>query len=76
MRYQEGEEIPLEQMPIYAQSEGLHFMLIFTVSLALVIGLVLWWLSNQGRVLWLKVWSIGLVVFSVTYLGAAALGYV
>jgi hypothetical protein len=51
-------------------------MLNFTVALALVIGVGLWWLSRRGRVLWLQVWSIGLVVFSIAYLVAAALGAV
>ncbi len=44
-------------------------MLNFTVALSLLIGLGLWWLGRKGRVLWLQVWSIGLVVFSVAYLG-------
>jgi hypothetical protein len=61
-------------MQIYSQSDGLHFMLNFTVALALIIGIALWWLGRAGRVLWLQVWSIGLVVFSVAYLIAAALG--
>ena len=51
-------------------------MLNFTVSLALLIGVALWWLSRKGRVLWLQVWSIGLVVFSIAYLAAAASGYI
>ena len=46
------------------------------VALALVIGIALWWLSRRGRVLWLQVWSIGLVVFSIAYLAAAATGNV
>ena len=76
MRYEATEGVPLEQMQIYSESDGLHFMLNFTVALSLLIGLGLWWLGRKGRVLWLQVWSIGLVVFSVAYLGAAALGQV
>jgi hypothetical protein len=76
MRYEATEGTPSAEMQVYSQSEGLHFMLNFTVSLALLIGLALWWLSRKGRVLWLQVWSIGLVVFSVAYLAAAALGYI
>jgi hypothetical protein len=74
MRYEAMEEVPLEEMTIYSESEGLHFMLNFTVSLALLIGIGLWWLARRGRVLWLQVWSIGLVVFSIAYLVAAAMG--
>ena len=76
MRYEEGSTLPLEQMQVYSQSEGLHFMLNFTVALALLIGIALWWLGRRGRVLWLQVWSIGLVVFSIAYLGAAIAGLI
>jgi len=76
MRYEADEGIAIEGMQVYSQSEGLHFMLNFTVALALVIGVVLLWLGRRGRVLWLQVWSIGLVVFSVAYLGAAAVGVI
>ena len=75
MRYEEG-SVPLDQMQVYSQSEGLHFMLNFTVALALLIGIALWWLGRRGRVLWLQVWSIGLVVFSIAYLGAAIAGLI
>lgn len=76
MRYELAEGTPLTDMPVYSQSDGLHFMLNFTVTLALLIGLGLWWLGRTGRVLWLQVWSIGLVLFSIAYLVAAALGYI
>ena len=59
-RYEAGETVPLDQMTVYSESDGLHFMLNFTVALALIIGVALWWLSRRGRVLWLQVWSIGL----------------
>jgi len=74
MRYEETEGVPVSDMVIYSESSGLHFMLNFTVALALVIGIVLWWLGRAGKVIWLQVWSIGLVVFSIAYLVAAALG--
>ncbi|MCB1923031.1 MAG: hypothetical protein KDJ27_04670 [Gammaproteobacteria bacterium] len=75
MRYEESVGIPTEpEMQIYSQSAGLHFMLNFTVALGLIIGVVLLWLGRRGRVLWLQVWSAGLVVFSIAYLGAAVMG--
>ena len=74
MRYETGEEVPLDQMVVYSESDGLHFMLNFTVALALLIGIALWWLARRGKVLWLQVWSIGLVLFSIAYLLAAAMG--
>jgi hypothetical protein len=76
MRYEATEGTASAELPVYSQSSGLHFMLNFTVALALLIGLALWWLSRRGRVLWLQVWSIGLVGFSIAYLAAAALGYI
>jgi len=76
MRYEVSEADPLNELPVYSQSDGLHFMLNFTVALALFIGMALWWLGRSGRVLWLQVWSMGLVVFSIAYLGAAALGHI
>ncbi len=76
MRYELSEGDPLTELPVYSQSDGLHFMLNFTVALALAIGIILWWLGRTGRVLWLQVWSVGLVVFSVAYLGAAVMGYI
>ncbi|MFM1891776.1 MAG: hypothetical protein RLZ44_853 [Pseudomonadota bacterium] len=72
MRYQE--ELVAE--PVYSQTAGLHFMLNFTVALALLIGVVLLWLGRRGRVMWLTVWSAGLILASVLYLGAAALGLI
>lgn len=74
MRYEASEAAPGGDLQVYSQSDGLHFMLNFTVFLALLIGAVLWWLGRRGRVLWLQVWSIGLVVFSIAYLLAAAAG--
>ena len=75
MRYEASEGVPPEpEMVIYSQSDGLHFMLNFTVVLALIIGVVLLWLGRRGKVLWMQVWSAGLVVFSIAYLGYAAIG--
>lgn len=72
MRYSEDQTADaLQGMQIYSQSEGLHFMLNFTVSLALLIGIILFFLGRRGRILWLTVWSAGLVIFSVAYLAAA-----
>ncbi len=75
MRYDASEGVPpVTEMPVYSRSDGLHFMLNFTVALALIIGIALLWLGRRGNVVWLQVWSAGLVLFSMAYLGAAALG--
>lgn len=76
MRYELSQLDAHTELPVYSQSDGLHFMLNFTVALALLIGIGLWWLGRVGRVLWLQVWSVGLVIFSIAYLGAAAMGMI
>lgn len=73
MRYADGEQAAAA-LVVYSDSAGLHFMLNFTVALAFLIGLALLWLGRRGRVLWLQVWSVGLVVFSAAYLVAALFG--
>lgn len=65
MRYQTDEQWP-DEMPKAQTSPG---MLGSTVVLALAIGVLLLYLGHKGKQLWLVVWSIGLVVCSVLYLG-------
>jgi len=72
MRYA---ETPLIE-PLYVQSDSLHHMLLFTVVLAFFIGIALFWLGRHGRVLWLTVWSAGLVLGSVAYVFAYLAGWV
>jgi len=43
-------------------------MLVFTVLIALVVGVLLLALGRYGRQIWLMVWSAGLIVCSVLYL--------
>ena len=63
MRYEASEGAAgAGEMVIYSQSSAWHFMLNFTVALALIIGFALLWLGRRGRVLWLQVW-VGLVLF-------------
>ncbi len=76
MRYTEQQTTETNHGIIYSQSEGLHFMLNFTVSLALVIGIILWILGRHGKILWLQVWSAGLILCSIVYLVAATLGWI
>ena len=76
MRYQEETQQPHVDGPVYSQTAGLHFMLNFTVALGLVIGVILLWLGRKGRVMWLQVWSVGLILFSIVYLAMAVLGLV
>ena len=49
MRYESTEAaLAVAELPVYSQSDGLHFMLNFTVALALIFGVVLLWLGRRG----------------------------
>jgi hypothetical protein len=72
MRYSEGSQLE----PLYIHSSNLHHMLLFTVVLAFFIGLALLWLGRHGRVLWLTVWSVGLMFASAGYVIAYLAGWV
>lgn len=56
---------PITGLPIAETSPG---MLGATVLLALIIGIVLFYVGRRGRQLWIVVWSIGLIVCSALYL--------
>ena len=43
-------------------------LLAFTVGIALLIGVILFFVGRLGKQMWLVVWSIGLVLCSVAYL--------
>jgi hypothetical protein len=70
MRYPE----PAVTEPLYAHSANLQHTLLFTVVLGFLIGAVLLYLGRRGRVLWLTVWSIGLMLASLVYVGAYIAG--
>lgn len=63
MRYREGQEIPTQIDPLIGDGS-----MIFTALLGLLIGVVLSLLARKGKVMWLTVWSAGLVLISVAYL--------
>jgi hypothetical protein len=72
MRYQDDPGIASR---IYSRSDGLHDMLLFSVTIALFVGIVLLVLGLRGRVLWLSTWSAMLIALSLLYIGADLLGY-
>ncbi len=61
MRYREGQEPD----PHYPYGKATHQAMDFSLALGIVIGLILLWMSFKGRILWLKVWSAGLVLISI-----------
>ena len=48
-------------------------VLLLTVVISIVVGIVLIWLARLGKQMWLMVWSIGLVLSSIVYLGWVSL---
>jgi len=70
LRYREG------QAPdaVYPYSEPMHHMLSLSMVLSIVIGAVLLALGIRGKVMWLKVWSVGLIFCSVVYLVGDGVG--
>ena len=61
MRWREGQEVD----PDNPYTEGTHMMMDMAYVMSIPIGLVLLWMGIKGRVMWLKVWSVGLMVLGV-----------
>jgi len=69
VRYPDGQSPD----PLNAYSENMHQMLTLSMVMAIVIGVVLFLLGRHGQILWLKVWSVILIVLAVAYLIADAM---
>ena len=66
----------LENAPVDASTpygESMHNMLTLSMWMSIVIGAALFVAGRHGKILWLKTWSIGLVLCSITYLAGDAL---
>lgn len=70
MRYLEDSEPSM----LYPHSEGMHAMLTLSMVMSLMIGALLLYLGLRGKIMWLTVWSVGLLLASVSYLVADAIG--
>jgi len=62
--------------PDVPYGESMHNMLTLSMWLSIVIGIVLFVAGRHGNIMWLKMWSIGLIVCSVGYLSADALNLI
>ena len=51
----------------------MHHMLTLTMIFGILIGIALFALGVRGNILWLKVWSVILVILSIAYLVADAI---
>jgi hypothetical protein len=56
------EVIPAERLAAHSSDN----MLLFTAVLAVFIGIILFLLGRHGKQLWMMVWSIGLIICSVS----------
>lgn len=72
MRYPEGQE----PNPLYPHSETMHHMLTLSMGMSILIGIVLFVLGRRGKILWMQVWSVALIVLSVAYLIADAVNVI
>ena len=63
MRYREGQE-PDPENPYPASTQ---IMLDMSYLLSIPIGLVLLWMGIRGRIMWLKVWSVGLMMLGLGF---------
>ena len=61
MRYREGQEVD----PDNPYPESTQMMMEMAYWMSIPIGLLLLWLGIKGRVMWLKVWSVGLMALGV-----------
>jgi hypothetical protein len=61
MRWREGQEVD----PNNPYTESTHMMLDMAYWMSIPIGLALLWMGIKGRVMWLKVWSVGLMVLGI-----------
>lgn len=66
MRYREGQEVD----PNNPYPENTVLMLEMAYWMSIPVGLVLLWLGIKGRIMWLKVWSVGLMLLGIGILVA------
>ena len=59
----------IDEMPADQSLATTDDMYLLTVVLSLFIGIILTWLGFKGRQVWLIVWSVGLILASLVYLG-------
>ena len=61
MRYREGQEVD----PDNPYPPATQLMLEVSYWMAVPVGLALLWMGIKGRIMWLKVWAIGLMVLGL-----------
>jgi hypothetical protein len=61
MRYREGQQVD----PDNPYPEDTQVMMEMAYWMSIPVGLILLWLAIKGRVMWLKVWSVGLMALGI-----------
>ncbi len=69
MRWREGQEVD----PDHPYTKETHMMMDMAYWMSIPIGLLLLWMGIKGRIVWLKLWSVGLMVLGV---GILVNGYI
>lgn len=64
MRYRIGEEVD----PDNPYTESTQNLMEMSYWMSIPLGLLLLWLAFKGRVMWLKAWSVGLIVLGIILL--------
>ena len=64
MRYREGEIVD----PNQPYTENTLKMMELSYWMSIPLGIILLWLAIKGRMMWLKVWSVGLIALGITLL--------
>lgn len=72
MLYREGQEVD----PDNPYTENTHMMLEMAYWMSIPLGLLLLWMAIKGRVMWLMVWSVGLIALGVGILINEHFGFV
>lgn len=54
--------------PNIPYGESMHDMLTLSMWMSIVIGICLFIAGKYGNILWMKAWSLGLILCSVVYL--------
>lgn len=65
MRYREG-QAPDPENPY---GKTIHDAVDISMALGIVIGFILIWMAVKGRIIWLSIWSVGLVLLAIYFLG-------
>ena len=61
MRWREGQEVD----PDNPYPESTQMMMEMAYWMSIPIGLALLWIAFKGRMMWLKVWSLGLMALGI-----------